>query len=206
MLDDAWAPCNGNNRSSWFFKQCPKSCRIYIYLFFQFLILLPFEKLVSSCLRHGWNIKHLQPKSILRIQKSTHAHQLFSAPGNSFFVWDVKELLCSPSWSSQPGVLRPENKDSFLFSLQTFLYLNFSANITLTHLQCGRPGLHPGLKRCPGEGNGTHCSILAWRMPWTIESMWSQSETAKQAAFTFTPLYQLPQCICRFSSLPGLQS
>ena len=93
MLDNTWAPCSGNNRSSWFFKQHPKSCRIYIYLFFQFLILLPFEKLVSSCLRQGWDIKHFQPKSILRIQKSIHAHQLFSAPVNLFFIWDVKEFL-----------------------------------------------------------------------------------------------------------------
>ena len=26
-----------------------------------------------------------------------------------------------------------------------------------------------GLGRSPGEGNGHHCSILAWRIPWTEE-------------------------------------
>ena len=27
----------------------------------------------------------------------------------------------------------------------------------------------PGLGRSPGEGNGNHPSILAWRIPWTEE-------------------------------------
>ena len=31
------------------------------------------------------------------------------------------------------------------------------------------PGSIPGSGRCPGEGNGTHSSILAWRVPWTGE-------------------------------------
>ena len=30
-------------------------------------------------------------------------------------------------------------------------------------------GLIPGLGRSPGEGNGYHSSILAWRTPWTEE-------------------------------------
>ena len=29
--------------------------------------------------------------------------------------------------------------------------------------------LIPGLGRSPGEGNGTHSSILAWKIPWTEE-------------------------------------
>ena len=28
-------------------------------------------------------------------------------------------------------------------------------------------GSIPGLGRSPGEGNGNHSSILAWRIPWT---------------------------------------
>ena len=36
--------------------------------------------------------------------------------------------------------------------------------------------------RSPGEGNGTHSSILAWRIPWTeepgrLQSMVLQSQT-----------------------------
>ena len=33
----------------------------------------------------------------------------------------------------------------------------------------GDTGLIPGLGRPPGEGMATHCSILAWRIPWTEE-------------------------------------
>ena len=29
------------------------------------------------------------------------------------------------------------------------------------------PGLIPGLGRTPGEGNGSHSSVLAWRILWT---------------------------------------
>ena len=31
----------------------------------------------------------------------------------------------------------------------------------------GDVGLIPGSGRSPGEGNGNHSSILAWRIPWT---------------------------------------
>ena len=27
----------------------------------------------------------------------------------------------------------------------------------------------PGLGRSPGEGEGTHSSVLAWRIPWTVQ-------------------------------------
>ena len=30
-------------------------------------------------------------------------------------------------------------------------------------------GSFPGWGRSPGGGNGTHSSILAWRIPWTEE-------------------------------------
>ena len=33
----------------------------------------------------------------------------------------------------------------------------------------GDPDLIPGSGRSPGEGNGTHYCILAWRIPWTEE-------------------------------------
>ena len=37
------------------------------------------------------------------------------------------------------------------------------------------PGVIPGLGRAPGEGSGTHFSVLAWRIPWTKEPdrLWS---------------------------------
>ena len=33
-------------------------------------------------------------------------------------------------------------------------------------------GLVPGSERSPGGGNGNHCSILAWRVPWTERGAW----------------------------------
>ena len=35
----------------------------------------------------------------------------------------------------------------------------------------GDVGLIPGLGRSPGEGKGYHSTILARRIPWTVESM-----------------------------------
>ena len=35
--------------------------------------------------------------------------------------------------------------------------------------QCRRHGSVPGLGRSPGGENGTHSSILAWKIPWTEE-------------------------------------
>ena len=39
----------------------------------------------------------------------------------------------------------------------------------------GDLGPIPGLGRSPGEGDGNHSSILAWRIPWTEEPGWLQS-------------------------------
>ena len=40
----------------------------------------------------------------------------------------------------------------------------------------GDLGLIPGLGRSPGEGKTTHSSILAWRIPWTVQS-WGCKES-----------------------------
>ena len=50
----------------------------------------------------------------------------------------------------------------------------------------GDLGLIPGLGRSVGEGKTTHSSILAWRIPWTVESMGSQRVWHNWAIFTFT--------------------
>ena len=39
----------------------------------------------------------------------------------------------------------------------------------------GDQGLIPGLGRSPGEGNGAHSSILAWKIPQTEEPGGPQS-------------------------------
>ena len=36
------------------------------------------------------------------------------------------------------------------------------------------------------KGKATHCSVLAWRVPWTVESMGSQRVRHSGATFAFT--------------------
>jgi hypothetical protein len=38
----------------------------------------------------------------------------------------------------------------------------------------GDLGSIPGLRRYPGKGKATHSSLLAWRIPWTVQSVGSQ--------------------------------
>ena len=61
------------------------------------------------------------------------------------------------------------------------LTLGFPGGLAGKELACNAedPGLIPGLGRSPGEGNATHSSILAWKIPWTeepgeLQSMGSQ--------------------------------
>ena len=45
----------------------------------------------------------------------------------------------------------------------------------------GDLGSIPGLGRSPGEGTATHCSILAWRIPWIEEPVRLQSMGSQRA-------------------------
>ena len=49
----------------------------------------------------------------------------------------------------------------------------------------GDLGLIPGLGRCPGERNSYPSSILAWKIPLTVESMESQRVGQDWVTFTF---------------------
>ena len=48
----------------------------------------------------------------------------------------------------------------------------------------GDLGSTPGSGRSPGEGNGNHSSILAWRIPWTKEPDGLQSMGQKESDTT----------------------
>ena len=56
-------------------------------------------------------------------------------------------------------------------------FLGFSCGSAGKESACnvGDLGSSPELGRSPGEGKGTPCSILAWRIPWTVQLMGSQS-------------------------------
>ena len=54
----------------------------------------------------------------------------------------------------------------------------------------GELGLIPGSGRSPGEGNDTHSSTLAWRIPWTESlggySPWHHKELDTTEGLTLT--------------------
>ena len=49
------------------------------------------------------------------------------------------------------------------------LYLPGGSDGKESSCNAGDPGSIPGLGTSPGEGNGSHSSILARRIPWTEE-------------------------------------
>ena len=51
----------------------------------------------------------------------------------------------------------------------------------------GDPGLMPGLRRSPGEGNSYHSSTMVWKSPWTIHGV-AKSQT-QLCDFHFTSLH-----------------
>ena len=60
--------------------------------------------------------------------------------------------------------------------LPTPVFLGFPCGSAGKELACnvGDLGSIPGLGRSSGDRKGTHSSILAWRIPWTVLSMGSQ--------------------------------
>ena len=52
----------------------------------------------------------------------------------------------------------------------------------------GDLGLIPGSGRSPGEGNGSHSSILAWEIPWTEEPGGLQSMRAQRVGHSWVLL------------------
>ena len=77
--------------------------------------------------------------------------------------------------------------EKYLFLLH-WLLLHFPCGSVGKESACnaGYLGSIPGLGRSPLEGKVTHSSILAWRIPWTIESTGSQRVEHYWATFTFT--------------------
>ena len=67
-------------------------------------------------------------------------------------------------------------------------------------------GSIPGSGRSPGEGNGTHSSILAWEIPWTGEPGGLQSAAAAVTAVvsdSVQPNIRQPTRLCRPWDSPG---
>ena len=60
----------------------------------------------------------------------------------------------------------------------------------------GDLGLIPGLGNPPEKGKATHFDILAWSIPWTVQSMGMQRVRHELASFTHCPEPVLPRLSC----------
>ena len=66
------------------------------------------------------------------------------------------------------------NMVSINFSVRAVLGFPCGSAGKVSACSAGDLGSIPGLGRSPGEGKGYHSSILAWKIPGTVESMGSQ--------------------------------
>ena len=80
-------------------------------------------------------------------------------------------MLGTTPVSSQEFSLLHKLVPTGLFPLALQLIIDFlvSSDGKASAYNAGDPGLIPGLGRSSGEGNGTHSSTLAWKIPWTEE-------------------------------------
>ena len=63
---------------------------------------------------------------------------------------------------------------------------SFTWDSLVTQLVKNPPAIQEPWVRSLGWGTATHCSILAWRIPWTVSSKGSQRVRHDWATFTFT--------------------
>ena len=85
--------------------------------------------------------------------------------------------MCSSRGCSQPTSPTPPVLEGRFYITSTIWgtpiqYMSsFPCNSVGKESACsaGDLDLIPGLGRSPGEGNGNHSSILAWKIPWTEE-------------------------------------
>ena len=90
-------------------------------------------------------------------------------------IKDAVIISLEPQWLPGNGASPPGRLS------RTITVKGFHSGSVVRNLpaNAGDAGLIPGLGRSPGEGNATHSSILAWRIPWTeepgrLQSMGSQ--------------------------------
>ena len=71
--------------------------------------------------------------------------------------------------------------------MPTPVFLGFPCGLACKESACSVRDLGSiaGLGRSPGEGKGTHSSILAWRIPWTVESVGLPKSRTRLSEFHF---------------------
>ena len=65
-------------------------------------------------------------------------------------------------------------------------------------------GFSPGLGRSPGEGNGCHSSVLAWRIPWTEEPGGATVHGVAKSWTGLSMCLHCPKCFCMEGGYPIL--
>ena len=87
--------------------------------------------------------------------------------------WQVNSYLLLYHGSPEKAflILNDGRLHQNLFFVQNFSFDDFpgGSDGKASAYNAGDPGSIPGLGRSPGEGNGTHSSTLAWKIPWMKE-------------------------------------
>ena len=124
---------------------------------------------------------------------------------HSFSSFLCKHSLCCPRTPVGSGAsswlqgLKARPRDTL--ALLSLSGLQAASHNVLEHLPpkpaCRRPSLILGSGRSPGEGNGFHSSILAWRIPWAEEpgrDPWDhkESDTTEQLRHEHHFSHKLP--------------
>ena len=82
-----------------------------------------------------------------------------------------------------------------------------SDRISESACNAGDLGLIPGSGRSPGEGNGSHTGILAWRIPWTGEpgGLWSMGSQRVRRNWVWAQVAShTSELLCLFTPVPQM--
>ena len=125
-----------------------------------------------ACDRDLGSIPELGLLSLLEKGKATHS---------TILAWKIP-------WTEQSVGLQSRTRLStfhfhFQVEMRVYTYMGFPGGSDGKDSACNARdwGLIPGSGRSPGEGNATHSSILAWRIPWTEEPGGLQSTGSQRA-------------------------
>ena len=102
-------------------------------------------------------------------------------PGRSL-LWRVSSSKNTPKWPEEYKTTSAETP--FWVPHFEALWMCTQAAWWLSGKECagssGDPGSIPRFGRSPGEGNGPHSGILAWRIPRTAEPGWRRSTVSRR--------------------------
>ena len=149
-----------------------------------------------------WTVAYQAPPSVEVSRQQYWSGLPFSLPGdfpNPGIEPRSPALKADALPSERPGkpnVKSTPNFKDFIQRNAKYLtdnfYIGFPGGSAVKNLPANASdsGLVPGSGRSPGGGNGNHCSILAWRVPWTEEPGWRQSMGSQRVRHNLTTKQQ----------------